>query len=186
VYLAAGCVVASLFQLVLCFCFCRFFIKRRRNLSAVSSRRGGSVLIMDTYRGERDLEVELPLSLREGDGMEISTDSSSSERSSLLSLIAQPKGETDSDLSLGSFSSFGEGTGLLEDRGEEDDGVGYLSSSLLPLSSRSLPPSFPIHLHTRAVTLLSLSQSRSSPEGQSSSCSSTSSPPPPPSALMAD
>ena len=173
-------------MIVVCF---RFFIKRRRNLSAVSSRRRGNMLIMDTYRGERDLEVELPLSLREGDGMEISTDSSSSERSSLLSLIAQPKGETDSDLSLGSFSSFGKGTGLLEDGGAEDDGGGYLrshSSSLLPLSSHPLPPSFPIHLHTRAVTLLSLSQSRSSPEGQSSSCSSTSSPPPPPSALMAD
>lgn len=144
---------------------------------------------MDTYRSGQSLEVELPLTQREGDGLEIesSTESSGSENpswSSQISLVTRPARLSDSHFTLESFSSNGdEDTGLLEDR-DGDKGARYWGSSLLPWSSFS-SPSLPIPSHTRPAEL-SLSQFRLSPEGQSSSSSSTSSTPPPPSPLVAD
>ena len=133
------------------------------------------MLIMDTYRGECDLEVELPLSLREGDGIESSTDSSnSSERSSQLSLIAHKTRDTDSEFSLENSSSIADDVGLLE-----GEGASYFRSH----SSLFLAWSSPVPHHARPPGELLLS--RESPEGQSLSCSSPSpSPPPPPPPLM--
>ena len=155
---------------VVCF---RCVLKWRRHLSSaaatVSAWEGG--VLMDTYRGGRGLEEEeLPLTLRVGDGSEVSerhTDSASSGSSVLSSQLSL---ETDSDCSLGSV---GEGACFLADR-DEDERTGSLgahSRSLLPSSSL-----IPVSIAARLAEF-SFPPPRPSPEGESSSSSRSSSPP---------